>query len=288
MKPMLAAVAPQSLSFPLLASPKLDGVRCLVLNGVAVGRSLKAIPNKHVQKLFGRPELDGLDGELIVGGSTAANAFNVTSSGVMSVEGEPDVYFHVFDDFRETGGFQRRLHTAHRRIKKCKRCVAVPHRRVANAEELDKLEQMFLAQGYEGVMLRSLDGPYKQGRSTAKEGHLLKLKRFVDGEAEVLGFEQLMRNTNEAKTNELGQKERSNHKAGMVGAGTLGALKVRDLKTAVEFSIGSGFDAEQRATLWAMRHALAGRVLKYKSQPVGAKDKPRFPVFLGFRDAVDM
>lgn len=287
-KPMLAAAAPQVLAFPLLASPKLDGVRCLVLHGVAVGRSLKAIPNKHVQKLFGRPEFEGLDGELIVGESTASSAFNATSSGVMSVDGEPDVKFYVFDDFHETGGFQRRLHTAHRRIKKHQCCVAVPHVLVSSDAELAEFEQKMLGFGYEGVMLRSPDGPYKQGRSTAREGYLLKLKRFEDGEAEVTGFEQLMRNTNEAKTNELGQKERSNHKAGMVGAGTLGALKVRDVKTGVEFSIGSGFNEAQRSCLWKERHALVGRVLKYKSQPTGAKDKPRFPVFLGFRDAVDM
>jgi hypothetical protein len=31
-----------------------------------------------------------------------------------------------------------------------------------------------------------------------------------------------------------------------------------------------------------------GKVVKYKSQPTGVKDKPRFPVFLGFRDVVDM
>jgi len=33
---------------------------------------------------------------------------------------------------------------------------------------------------------------------------------------------------------------------------------------------------------------LMGKVVKYKSQPTGVKDKPRFPVFLGFRDKVDM
>lgn len=287
-KPMLAAAAPQDLTFPLLASPKLDGVRCLVLHGMAVGRSLKAIPNKHVQKLFGRAEFEGLDGELIVGEPTAPNAFNVTSSGVMSVDGEPDVKFYVFDDFHETGGFQRRLHTAHRRVKKYKCCVGVAHTPVSNEAELAEFEQKMLGFGFEGVMLRHFSGPYKHGRSTAREGFLLKLKRFVDGEAKIAGFEELMRNANEAKTNELGQKERSSHKENMVPMGTLGALVVQDLKTGAEFNIGTGFDAVTRKKLWDERKDLLGMTVKYKSQPTGAKDKPRFPVFLGFRDLVDM
>jgi DNA ligase-1 len=56
----------------------------------------------------------------------------------------------------------------------------------------------------------------------------------------------------------------------------------------VEFDIGTGFTADQRQLLWSVGDNLIGRVVKYKSQPTGVKEKPRFPVFLGFRDAVDM
>lgn len=288
MKPMLASPAGELIRLPALLSPKLDGIRCLVINGVAVGRSLKPLPNKYVQKLFGRQELNGLDGELIVGLPTAKDVFQQTSSGVMSIEGEPEVMFHVFDDFLETGGFQRRLHTAMRRIKKAKCCEPVEHHLVGDAAQLNSWEEDYLALGYEGVMLRSLDGPYKHGRSTAKEGYLLKVKRFEDSEARVIGYSELMHNANEAKRNELGQLERSSHKAGKVGKQTLGALLVKDLKTNVEFDIGTGFTAEQRQLLWAMGDNLMGKIVKYKSQPTGVKEKPRFPVFLGFRDTVDI
>jgi DNA ligase-1 len=149
-------------------------------------------------------------------------------------------------------------------------------------------EESYLATGYEGVMLRHPDGPYKHGRSTAKEAWLLKVKRFVDAEAKVIGFSEAQHNANEAKRNELGQLERSSHKAGKVGKQTLGALMVKDLKTGVEFDIGTGFTADQRHLLWCIGENLIGKVVKYKSQPTGVKDKPRFPVFLGFRDKVDM
>lgn len=288
MKPMLASPAGELIRLPALLSPKLDGIRCLIINGVACGRSLKPLPNKHVQQLFGRAEFNGLDGELIVGSPVAKDVFQQTSSGVMSIEGEPAVIFHVFDDFVETGGFTCRLHTAQRRIRKQKHFQEVHHHIIQVADGLNRWEEDYLAMGYEGVMLRHPDGPYKHGRSTAKEGWLLKVKRFEDSEAQVLGVTELMHNANEAKRNELGHLERSSHKAGKVGKQMLGALTVQDLKTKVEFDIGTGFTEDQRRLLWAMGDNLLGKVVKYKSQPTGVKEKPRFPVFLGFRDKVDM
>lgn len=288
MKPMLASPAGKIIPYPMLLSPKLDGIRCLVIDGIACGRSLKPIPNKHVQQLFGRSELNGLDGELIVGQPTAKEVFQTTSSGVMSIEGEPAVRFWVFDDFMETGAFHRRLHTAHRRVKKIKCCEDVPHHAIKTSDDLNQYEQDYLELGYEGVMLRHPDGPYKHGRSTAKEGWLLKVKRFEDSEARIIGYSELMHNANEAKRNELGHLERSSHKANKVGKQMLGALTVQDLKTKVEFDIGTGFTEDQRKLLWAQGNALIGKVVKYKSQPTGVKEKPRFPVFLGFRDKVDM
>src|SRR5690606_40344965 len=122
-----------------------------------------------------------------------------------------------------------------------------------------------------GVMLRHPDGPYKHGRSTTKEGWLLKVKRFEDSEAQVIGYSEAQHNANEAKRNELGQLERSSHKAGKVGKQTLGALAVKDLKTGVEFDIGTGFTESQRQLLWAMGDNLMGKVVKYKSQPTDRK-----------------
>lgn len=289
MKPMLAAATDgKNLTYPLLLSPKLDGIRCLIIDGVAVSRSLKPIPNKHVQKLFGRPELNGLDGELIVGPAGGHDVFQRTSSGVMSIEGEPEVNFWIFDDFTESGAFHRRLHTAHRRIKKQKFCEDVPHHIITTEQDLLSMEEDYLELGYEGVMLRHPDGQYKHGRSTAKEAWLLKLKRFTDSEAKVIGFTELRTNTNEAKKNALGHLERSSKKDGMKNAQTLGSLVVKDIKSGVEFEIGTGFTQAQRQELWDNGDNLIGRLVKYKSQPVGVKEKPRFPVFLGFRDERDL
>ena len=297
-KPMLASPTDGSkLTFPMLVSPKLDGVRCLIIDGVAMSRSLKPIPNKHVQKLFGRKELNGLDGELIVGPPTAKDVYNKTTSGVMSVEGEPAVKFYVFDDFSakdkvkqnlfgQEGHFEHRLLSAIRRITLEDNCKEVKHYKANNEADAGHYEAHFLTQGYEGMMLRLPSGPYKYGRSTAKEAWLVKLKKFDDSEAEIIGMTELMTNTNEAIRNELGHLERSSKKAGKKGKGVLGSLIVRDIKSKVEFEIGTGFTAAQREGIWKLNPI--GALVKYKSQPSGVKDKPRFPVFLGFRNTIDL
>ena len=288
MKPMLASAVGETIKFPVLASPKLDGIRCIIIDGVACGRSLKPIPNKRVQELFGRPELNGLDGELIVGDACAISVFQVTTSGVMRRGGTPDVAFMVFDNYLAEGGYESRMEVVNEMSAPFRRVHVVCTTHLSSIEELDAMEQDYLEEGYEGVMIRSIDGPYKHGRSTVKEGYLLKVKRFTDSEAIVTGFTEQMENTNKAITNELGYSERSSHKAGMVGKGTLGSLTVRDIGTGVEFDIGTGFDAKTRQELWNKQGHLLGLIVKYKSQPTGVKDKPRFPVFLGFRNSIDM
>lgn len=283
MKPMLAVESDQTkLKFPCYASPKLDGVRALVKDGVVLSRSLKPIPNKHVQERFGRPEYEGLDGELMLGDPTHPDVYRITVSAVMSQDDDQLVCFHLFDRWDRDYSYNR---------------VSLPHTAYAHPvtsvlvhdlEELERFEARCLKDGYEGVMLRSPDSPYKFGRSTVKEGYLLKLKRFADSEAEILDFEELMSNQNEATTNELGRTERSSHKSGLVPAGVLGALVVRDIKTGVTFKIGSGFTAAERASFWSVRAFLKGSLVKYQYFPGGSKDKPRFPTYLGFRDHIDL
>jgi len=287
-KPMLAVAAEnlESLSYPVLASPKLDGIRAVVIDGVLVSRSLKPIPNAHVQKQFGRPELSGLDGELIFGDPCAPNCFRDTGSVVMSHDKTIDVRFFVFDDASyNLMQFESRLSRAADRIGP--HCVLVDHVTINNIDELNQFEAECLAAGYEGVMLRDPAGQYKYGRSTLLEGSLLKLKRFCDSEAEILGFEEQMQNANTATVDLLGRTERSTAKTGMIPKGTLGALRVRDITSGVEFSIGSGLDTEMRATIWTRTEQFIGKLVKYKFFPTGSKDLPRFPVFLGFRDPLD-
>jgi len=290
-RPMLSATVAEvaALRFPLLASHKLDGIRALVRGGVVVSRNLKPIPNRYVQALFGREEYEGLDGELLVGDPTDPTAFFGTTSAVMSREGKPDVYLHVFDDVTEPDlPFRERYARLQRRLGG--RAVLVAQVPVSSVAEVEEFERSALDAGHEGIMLRSFDGPYKFGRGTLSKQDLMKLKRFEDAEARVVGLEELLHNSNEASTSALGLTERGHSKDGMVGMGTLGALRVVGRGgrwDGVRFNVGSGFDAATRAAIWADRAGWEGRLVKFKFFPIGSEEGPRFPIFLGERHPDD-
>ena len=291
-KPLLSAKADRAdlgrLNYPLLASPKLDGIRAVVLDGQLVSRKLKPIPNDFIRNALSRPCLDGLDGELIVGSPTDPDIYLKTNSAVMSKSGDPDFTYFVFDIHNMPAKFSDRLAELSEQASVDPRIVALEHKTINNEAELIAYQEWCLEQGYEGVMLRRPSASYKYGRSTLKEQTLVKLKVFEDGEATVLGMTEEMHNANEATTNALGHTERSSHKANKVGKGRMGTLVVRDLDTNVEFEIGGGFTAAHRQEFWDQAGAVVGRIVKYKHFPHGAKNKPRHPIFLGFRDPIDM
>lgn len=283
-KPMLAGTVRDlsTLRFPMLATPKLDGIRCVTPRGEALSRSLKPIPNQYIAAtLRGAARLDG---ELTVG-----DTFQSSTSGVMSEDGEPDFTYTVFDYISEGVPYETRMEI----LKTCEKVYGGPRlkflypEKVPTLEALEAIAARHLEQGYEGTMLRTPDGPYKFGRSTEREGWLLKLKPMEDEEAVVIGFEEQLHNTNAATRNALGRLERSSHKAGKVGKDTLGKLLLASKKWG-EFAVGTGFDDALRAKIWANQKAYLGKTVKFKYQNFGIKDKPRLPVFLGFRDARDL
>ena len=68
-QPMLAATYKndEQLEFPLLATPKVDGVRALIVNGKLVSRSFKPIPNDKIRSVLEDMLPEGADGELSCG-----------------------------------------------------------------------------------------------------------------------------------------------------------------------------------------------------------------------------
>ena len=279
------------ITWPKMASPKFDGNRCYVENGEAKSSSGKPIKNNHIRRILSNPLYNGFDGELIVGESTAPDVRRATHSGVSRKDGEPDFSFHVFDDFGFNGHFKSRLAISLSRIRQVAPddpIYHVTHTLLHSLEELEAYEAKVISRGYEGVVLRDPYAPYKEGRSTLKQNWALKLKRFLDGEAVVIGYYERMHNDNPQTRNDHGKAERSSHKANLRPAGDLGGLEVRDLVTQVEFKVGTGWSAEERKELWQNRDKLLGQVLTYKHFPVGAKDKPNLPGFVSWRGEEDM
>ena len=293
-KPMLAGKvkALTDLEYPVIASPKLDGIRCITIEnprgGVsAVTRNWKLVPNKFVRTWLEEHVPIGFDGELMIHG-----AFNEVSSAIMSEDGEPDFFYAVFDYVKDSAStpFTQRVEDLKEAAKKIPKehIWIVPQIRINDSVELKAYLDKCLGEGFEGLCVRTPNSPYKSGRSTESEAYLLKIKLFDDDEAVIEGAVEQLHNANEATLDAFGNMERSAKKAGLVANGKLGAFSVRDLKTGVQFEIGTGFNDSQRKEFWVNQDKYIGKIVRYSHQKLGINQKPRFPVFLGFRDPRDM
>lgn len=292
-KPMLAASMDAdagetltSLRYPLLATPKIDGIRCLIIDGVAMSRTFKPIPNEFIQQELRALQVHHADGELLVGDN-----FQQATSGIMSSDGRPEFRYYIFDHTQfPTHTYEQRMasmHVRYKHLKDHKRIKLLFPVAIGNADSLNQYLQEQLALGLEGVMVRSPDGRYKHGRATFRENLLTKIKPFEGAEAIVIGFDEQMHNGNEAEKDAFGRTKRSSHKENLTGKGTLGALVVRCEKWG-EFNIGTGFNDAQRQNIWSRKSEFIGQFVKFQYQAIGSKDKPRIPSFLGFRDHRDI
>lgn len=275
----------------LLASPKLDGIRAININGELVTRSLKPVPNKELSKRYS-PFLH-LDGELVDGNPADPTAYNRTYRSVMGVEADSsNVVFWVFDHIENPSApFVDRFH----KLPTTGIVRTLPHVMVKTWDDLVGYKEEFLAQGYEGAMLRRLDGGYKFGRSTAKEMLLLKWKEEQDDVAEIIDIYEAMENQNEAFTNELGRTERSTHQENLVGKGMLGGFWVR--YKGVDFKVAPGkFDHDERIDIWNRREeVMRDNLVEFRFFGYGSFTKggeagqgaPRFPRALKLRSKID-
>lgn len=267
-----------TLKFPVLATFKYDGIRCIIKDGNVLSRKLKPIPNNHVRKKLKEIDVDyNLDGEIICRGT-----FNDIQSSVMREEGIPDFTYFVFDVIVNLP-YVDRIDIL-KKLELPSFCSKVLPTKLSSYEELRGYEEAAVELGYEGVMMRCPYGPYKYGRSTLREAYLLKLKRFTDAEGVVEDVEEMMHNENPLEINELGLTKRSSHREGMVPAGILGAFLVRYENNIVKIS--TGLTMQERETYWNTN--CIGKIVKFKFQEAGKKDLPRFPVFLGIRHPDDM
>lgn len=317
-KPMLASPLEDKwpVLFPVMLSPKIDGVRIVIMDGKPMPRSLKPLGNQEVLRaLTGLPWLDG---EIVVGSPTdddvdekgePRNVLRRTTSGVNSSDGEPDWTLWVFDcadPLIRGRPYQDRFAIAADHVAKINhpRIKLIAQHLVEAPDELAYFTKLYVEKNYEGVMLRSLDGIYKFGRATPKERSLTKIKVWEDGEAEIVAVHEEMENTNEAKKNELGKTARSTHKAGKVGKNNLGGYTLKTRRRTpgspywelygtgqeVIFNCGASANMTEggRRELWAVKDTLLGKVVTFEYQLKGGVMRPQLPTFKGFRDRAEI
>lgn len=165
-----------------------------------------------------------------------------------------DVRFLVFDAPDDSSGFEDRFARIPALLEGAPFADAHPHERCPDLEHLVAELDRVCALGGEGLMLRQPGSRYEAGRSST----LLKVKRFLDGEARVVGH--------------------------LPGAGKhtgrLGALAVT-LDDGTRFSVGTGLSDREREDPPAV-----GTLISFRYQELTDGGVPRFPAFVGVREDV--
>lgn len=296
------------LQFPVIAQPKIDGVRGLNMHGGLTGRSLKLFKNRHTTHFYSQDFFKGFDGEFAAAEETHPDLCRLTTSALGTIAGEPFTLWWLFDYVAEhtidLPYWDRRI-ALEKRVAELQSCVhyvpwaghlrVVPSKLIANMADLVDFDAENLEKGFEGTIIRDPYGKHKQGRSTVREGGLLRIKRFIESEAIVKKLVEGESNQNEAQTNELGLQFRSSHQENMVPNGLIGSMECIACQTVTDggrvvieegqvIAVSPGnMDHATRKHLFENPHLILEHRIKFKFFPKGIKDKPRFPTYVTIR-----
>lgn len=270
-----------ALAFPKYIQPKYDGIRVIFYNGVALSASFKPLANEELQTIARNfPSLDGVECEYFVppseGGFAEASSICRRADRPLS----PGALY-AFDQFHPDLPYTDRLSrlaTSVRQPQAVLNLFIAPTSVVSRPSEVFANLRTALDSGHEGIMIKSMDAVYKQGRSTLRSQECLKLKPFVDDDAVVIGWKPEYYNANAAFTDELGRTARSSAQDGKFAKELVGALECQCPKFAMPFWV-SGFTMEQKEAMWLNRERLVGKTLCFKHQPCDCYDAPRHPIF---------
>ena len=227
-------------SSPYVVQPKLDGVRCRAvwadeLNSYVLLSSTQhqIVSVPHIVAALNKSGLTTeLDGELYCHGMSFEDIYSRTARTVNEhLDGEA-IEFHIFDIITE-GSQLARMTWLYAHVFE-QPLVAVPFKLCSDLDEIMNHYVQILNKGFEGIIVRHIDAPYKRARST----FMMKFKPKKEDYYNVLGSVE--------EVDKYGKPK-----------GSLGALICAG-NDGTEFRVGSGFNQDQRQKLWIERENLPG------------------------------
>jgi len=249
--------------FPCYTQPKLDGTRAVGMPGKGLfSRLRKTFPHmEHIlEEMSHLPADIILDGELYTNELTFQEIVGLVKKETLKAgdaEKQLKIKYHVYDLMNDQPFQQRYAALEHIfQIHRFQHLILVPTQSCDSESNMKQQHNEFVANGFEGIMLRSATGLYKHSRSA----DLLKYKEFFDAEYEVIGF-----------------KEGEGQEKGCV----LWNCKTEDGKT---FHCRPRGTREDRVELFQKGSEYVGKKLTVRYQELTDEGLPRFPVGIAFRD----
>ena len=235
----------EPLTFPLYVQPKLDGIRCLVYekDGKTVFQSRNHTVFQDFPHIRAIPGLV-LDGELY---HHDLEFHEITS--IVRKKNHPrlsELQYHVYDVITD-GTFSERL----QRLQQTGLGLTET-KQVDSVEAVEDYHGECVKRGYEGIMLRTPGGLYRQTRSK----DLLKYKHFKTDEYKVVG-----------------------HTIGKEG------IPVLECEAGTKtFGVMMKSTLEEKQKMMTTIQSYYGQWLTVKYQELSKEGIPRFPVGIAFRE----
>jgi ATP-dependent DNA ligase len=254
----------KGFKFPCYVQRKYDGTRCVAMPGKGLfSRNRKRYPHMDhiVAEIKKLPDELVLDGELYSDTLTFQEIVGLVKRETLKKGDEEKQYqikLHVYDIINTSMTYEERMNNLQMLFKRYKfKNLTLVDTMVCDSEDkMKELHAQFVSEGYEGIMLRTTKGFYKNSRSA----DLLKYKEFFDGEYEVIGY-----------------KEGEGLEAGCV----LWVCKTPEGRV---FNCRPRGSREDRVTLYARGGEFVGKPLTVRYQELTDEGIPRFPVGIAFRD----
>jgi hypothetical protein len=252
----------KSIKFPCFVQRKYDGTRCVGMPGKGLfSRNRKSYPHmKHiVAELNKLPATVVLDGELYSDTLTFQEIVGLVKRETLKKgdeEKQLQIKFHIYDIINGMPYEQRYANLQMLFSKyKFKYLELVKTESCESEEKMKELHAQYVAEGFEGIMLRNKMGAYKNVRSA----DLQKYKCFEDSEFEVVDY-----------------KEGDGLEEGCV----IWVCKTSEGKT---FSCRPRGSREERSEMYKNGKKYIGNMLTVRFQEMTDDNLPRFPVGIAFR-----
>jgi len=260
-----------NITYPAVVQRKFDGVRCLaVLNSdktvTLMSRKGKEFPHlEHIKKdvlANNKNQSLVLDGELYSDTLTFQELVGLVKRVTLKPGNDKQMFevsLRVYDcvNTKKTDNFQDRYLDIMGITHGAQYLSLVENIGVYNETQVHEAQRKFVEEGYEGAMVRNLIGTYAIGK---RSPDLQKVKTFLDGEYEIVGF-------SEATGND---------------AGTV----IWECKTpeGLTFRARPRGTREARKELYQNGNDYIGKQLTVRYQELTDDGVPRFPVGITIRD----
>jgi len=253
----------KAIKFPCFAQRKYDGTRCVAMSGKGLfSRNKKRYPHLDhiVAEINKLPSTIILDGELYSDTLTFQEIVGIVKRETLK-EGDQEkqiqIKLHVYDIINKAPYEERYANLQMLFNKyKFKHLVLVKSDICESEEAMKELHAQYVAENFEGLMLRNKAGLYKNSRAV----DLQKFKAFETEEFKIVSY-----------------KEGEGLETGCV-------IWICEAENGLHFACRPRGTREEREVLYSDGKKYVGKKLTVRYQEMTDSNLPRFPVGIAIRD----